>query len=114
MLEIINVEQGTQEWHDLRAKYPRTASRTPIVMGCSPFSNWDKLAAEIKFDVKPYYSKAMQLGNELEDMVRERANAQLGDVFMPIVGINGDFLASLDGINLEMDTIVEIKVSKHT
>lgn len=109
-----NIEQGSQEWHDLRAKHIKTASRTPIVLGLSPFSNWDKLAQEIKFGIKPYYSKAMQQGNDLEDMVRELANKELDEYFMPTVGVSGEYLASLDGINFNEDTIIEIKVSEKT
>lgn len=109
-----NLIQGQQEWHNLRNKFIKTASRTPIVLGLSPFSNLDKLAQEIKFGIKPFYSKAMQDGNELEDMVREKANAYFNDVFMPTVGVKNDLLASLDGINFAEDTIIEIKVSEKT
>lgn len=113
-MERLIVEQGTQEWHDLRAKYTRTASRTPIVLGLSPFSKIEDLAKELKYGIKPFYNKAMQRGNELEPMVRELANKHFNDVFEPAVGVNADFLASLDGINFDGDTIIEIKVSEHT
>ena len=109
-----NIQQGSDEWHKLRSENYKTASRTPAVLGISPFSNKEKLAQEIKFDIKPFYSKAMQLGNELEDKVRELANIHLEDVFMPTVGIRDGFLASLDGINFSEDTIIEIKVSDKT
>ena len=108
------VEQGSQEWHDLRSKYPRTASRTPIVLGLSPFQKKEDLAKELKYNIKPYYNNAMKRGNELEPMVRELANKHFNDVFEPAVGVNADFLASLDGINFDGDTIIEIKVSEHT
>lgn len=114
MQQFDNIEQGSQEWHDLRAKYTRTASRTPVVLGLSPFSKVDKLAQEIKFGIKPYYSAAMRQGNDLEEMVRELANEALKDEFIPTVGVNGEYLASLDGINLDQDTIIEIKVSEKT
>lgn len=106
--------QGSEEWHDLRAKYQRTASRTPVVLGLSPFSNAEKLAQEIKFGIKPYYSKAMQDGNNLEDYAREMTNGFFDDVFIPTVGVRGEYLASLDGINFAEDTIIEIKVSEKT
>lgn len=106
--------QGSEEWHDLRNKYPRTASRTPVVLGLSPFSNAEKLAQEIKFGIKPYYSKAMQDGNNLEDYAREMTNGFFDDVFIPTVGVRGEYLASLDGINFAEDTIIEIKVSEKT
>ncbi|WP_067177040.1 lambda-exonuclease family protein [Sulfurospirillum sp. UCH001] len=113
-MERLLLEQGSQEWHDLRAKYHRTASRTPIVLGLSPFQKKDNLARELKFGIKPYYNNAMKRGNELEPYVRELANKYFNDIFEPAVGINADFLASLDGINFDADTIIEIKVSEHT
>lgn len=109
-----DLQQGSELWHKLRADHPMTASRTPIVLGLSPFSNIEKLAQEIKFGIKPFYSKAMQDGNDLEDLVREKANEALNDYFMPTVAVNGELLASLDGINFTEDTIIEIKVSEKT
>ena len=114
MYEIINVEQGTQEWHDLRAKYYKTASRTPSVLNESPFMSREQLAMNLRGEYEPFYSKAMRQGNDLEDMVRERVNELLQDTFMPLVGCKGEYLASLDGINFEKDTLIEIKVSKKT
>lgn len=113
-MERILVTQGTDEWHDLRAKYTRTASRTPIVLGLSPFEKTEDLAKELKYGIKPYYNDKMRRGNELEPMVRELANQHFNDVFEPAVGVNAGFLASLDGINFDGDTIIEIKVSEHT
>ncbi len=114
MLELIDIKQGSDEWLSLRNEYIKTASRTPIVMGISPFSDKEKLAKEIKFGIKPYMSEAMMRGVDLEDMVRKKANEALDDVFMPKVGVNDGYLASLDGINFDGDTIIEIKVSKDT
>lgn len=109
-----NITQGTKEWDELRSKYIRTASRTPVVLGISPFSDIEKLAKEIKYNIKPYYTEAMQRGNELEDKVRTLANKHFDDVFVDEIGINKNFLASLDGINFSGDTIIEIKVSERT
>ena len=114
MYNIINVEQGTQEWHDLRAKFYKTASRTPSVMDSNPFMSKEQLAMNLRGEYEPFYSKAMRQGNELEDKVREQANILLDDLFMPMVGEDGNFLASLDGINFNRDTIIEIKVSEKT
>ena len=111
---MIDIKQGSDEWLSLRDKYIKTASRTPIVMGLSPFSNKEKLAKEIKFGIKPYMSEAMMRGVDLEDTVRKKANDILDDIFVPKVGVNDGYLASLDGINFDGDTIIEIKVSKDT
>lgn len=114
MQKFSDIKQGSKEWEELRSKYIKTASRTAVVLGISPFSNIEKLADEIKFGIKPYYSKAMQQGNDLENKVRNLANAYFDDIFVDEVGVNGDFLASLDGINFSEDTIIEIKVSEKT
>lgn len=108
------LEQGTDVWHNLRAENYKTASRTAAILGISPFSNKEKIAQEIKFGVKQFYSKAMQLGNELEDTVRDLVNLEFVDTFMPTVGVNNGYLASLDGINFDEETIIEIKVSDKT
>lgn len=108
------LEQGTDVWHNLRAENYKTASRTAAILGISPFSNKEKIAQEIKFGVKQFYSKAMQQGNDLEDMVRDLANSTFKNTFMPTVGVNNGFLASLDGIDFEEETIIEIKVSDKT
>lgn len=110
----IDIEQGSPEWLELRRKHYKSASRTPVVMGISPFSNVDKLFKELKEGIRPYQNHAMKRGNELEPQVREWVNESLGDTFIPKVGLRGEYLASLDGINLEGDTIIEIKVSEHT
>ena len=105
--------QGSDAWLGLRAKY-RTASEASAVMGVSPFQSIDDFKL-IKAGLKTvFYSKAMQQGNELEDEVRQKAEALLDDVFEPQVYINGNYLASLDGINIDGDTLVELKVSEHT
>jgi putative phage-type endonuclease len=113
-IEYFDYEQGSKEWHDLRTKYYKTASRTPTVLGVNPFSNIENLAKEIKFGIKHFYSDAMRQGNDLEDMVRNKANEIFGDVFMPKVAVKNGLLASLDGINFDEDTIIEIKVSEKT
>ncbi|MBL0721214.1 MAG: YqaJ viral recombinase family protein [Sulfurovum sp.] len=114
MNKIFKVEQGTEEWLELRNKHIRTASRTAVVLDCSPLTSKETLAQEIKFGIKPFYNKAMKQGNELEDKVRYLANSHFQDFFMPQVGLNGELFASLDGINFEGDTIVELKVSDKT
>lgn len=114
MLEILDVEQGSEWWHELRGKYYRSASRTPIVCDVSPFQTKEQLAMQLRGEYTPYYNKAMQLGNELEDDIRDMVNDRLGDIFLPKVGVNDNYLASLDGINFDMDTIIEIKCSEKT
>ena len=107
--EIINVEQNSQEWHDLREQNYKTASRTPIVCDVSPFQTKVQLAMQLRGEYEPYYNKAMQLGNQLEDEVRTLAEIKFNDTFNPLVGFKDGYLASLDGINFEKDTIIKMK-----
>jgi len=108
----IKIEQGTPEWHELRAKKYKTASRTAVVMGLSPFQTQEQLAEELKGTFKPFFSEAMKKGIELEDEVRKWASFAFDREFEPAVFFEGQYLASLDGIN--GDTVVELKVSKKT
>lgn len=111
---ILNVEQGSDKWLKLREENYRTASRTPIVCGVSPFQTKEQLAMQLRGEYEPYYSQAMKQGNDLEDEVRTLAEIKFNETFKPLVGIKDGYLASLDGINFSQDTIIEIKVSEKT
>ncbi|TLP41067.1 lambda-exonuclease family protein [Arcobacter arenosus] len=111
---ILNLKQGSELWHKTRLEHYKTASRTPIVCGVSPFQSKEQLAMQLRGEYEPFYSKAMQMGNEFEDDVRTLAEMKFNDTFKPLVGIKDDYLASLDGINFSRDTIIEIKVSEKT
>jgi predicted phage-related endonuclease len=52
----------------------------------------------------------MQHGTDMEPMARAAYEAQTGLVMQPLVLQDGAYSASLDGMNLEGDLIVEIKV----
>jgi putative phage-type endonuclease len=106
-----HLEQNSQEWLDARKKY-RTASEAAIVMGISPFTtpdNFKLIKAGVK---KQYYSAAMKQGHDLEDIVRQRSNKHFKRDFKDECWANGDYMASLDGI--DGDTLVELKVSDRT
>jgi putative phage-type endonuclease len=113
-MQWLNVKQGTQEWHDLRTKYYKTASRTPIVLGISPFSTKEALIKELLENKKPFQNKAMKQGIELESHVRELINRNSIGQFTPKVALDGEYLASLDGYDESVNTLIEIKVSRTT
>jgi len=111
MKQQLHLEQGTQEWLDARTQY-RTASEAAIVLDISPWTSpadFKLIKAGLK---QQYYSKAMQQGHELEDTVRQLANAHFGLTFTDQCWVNGNYMASLDGIDGE--TLVELKVSDRT
>jgi predicted phage-related endonuclease len=74
----------------------------------------EQLAMNLRGEYEPYYSAAMKQGNDLEDMVRTKANDLLQELFMPMVAVKDGYLASLDGLNFDKDTLIEIKVSEKT
>jgi len=110
-MKKLDLQPNTDEWLEVRKKY-RTASEAPIVLGISPFTTpeaFKLIKAGLK---KQYYSKAMQLGHELEDKSRQWANERFGKDFKEEIWVNGDYLASLDGI--DDGTVLEIKTSDIT
>lgn len=110
-MEQLHLEQNSQEWLDARKKY-RTASEAAIVLGISPFTSVDDFKL-IKAGVKQqYYSAAMKQGHDLEELVRREANKYFVRDFKDECWVNGDYMASLDGI--AGDILVELKVSDRT
>lgn len=110
-MEQLHLEQNSQEWLDARKNY-RTASEAAIVLGISPFTSIDNFKL-IKVGVKKhYYSAAMKQGHDLEESVRREANKYFKRAFKDECWVNGDYMASLDGI--DGDTLVELKVSDRT
>lgn len=103
----VEIEQGTQPWLDLRQKHPRTASRTPIVQGLSPWQTIGDLWGEFHGQKKEA-TFAMNRGTRLEPKARSYAEAELGLIFTPSVYVDGDYLASLDGDDGKH--ILELKV----
>ena len=108
MSAILKLVQGTQEWHAHRAK-SRNASETPAVLGVSPWQTPYQLwllktgRAETKVTIP------MQRGTELEPSARTAYELQTGNIMEPLVLVDGDYSASLDGITLAGDLILEIK-----
>jgi putative phage-type endonuclease len=108
MSAILKLVQGTQEWHDHRAR-SRNASETPAVLGVSPWQTpyqlWLLKTGRAEQKVTP----AMQRGTELEPAARAAYELQTGHIMEPLVLVDGEYSASLDGITLAGDLVLEIK-----
>jgi putative phage-type endonuclease len=108
MSTILRLAQGTPEWLEHRRKY-RNASETPAVVGVSPwvtpYALWLERTGRAQRPVTP----AMRRGRELEAAARGAYERLTGLVMEPLVLVDGEYSASLDGITLEGDLIVEIK-----
>lgn len=101
--------QGSPAWHEHRSHY-RNASETPAVMGLSPWMTPYQLWQLKTGRTQPAEATApMKHGTEMEPQARAAYEAKTGAVMQPLVMTSGDYSASLDGITLAGDLIVEIK-----
>jgi putative phage-type endonuclease len=110
-MKKLDLQPNTPEWLEARSNY-RTASEAAIVCGVSPFTTPEKFKLIKAGLVKQYYSAAMRRGHDLEDKTRQWASVLLHRDFKEEVWVNGEYLASLDGI--DGDILIEIKTSDFT
>ncbi len=113
---FIDVEQRTEEWHNLR-RDKIGASACPAIMGESPYATpgdvWDQMVLGKETKVTP----AMQRGTDLEDAARIMFNTFHRTNFEPAVTVSQEFpfmMASLDGIDQNIKKILEIKIPGKT
>lgn len=111
-LVIVDVEQGSPEWHALR-KSKRPASLTPALMGTSKFADagdvYDYITGAVK-EEDDFLQKILGYGNRMEPRARAALEMHLGIEGSPCVGYVHDYLASLDFISEDGGLHAEIKV----
>jgi putative phage-type endonuclease len=108
MSTILKLEQGSPEWHAHRAKY-RNASETPVVLGVWPWQTPYQLWLERTGRAGRQVTYPMQRGKDLEAAARAAYEALTGHVMQPLVLVDGEYSASLDGMTLAGDLVLEIK-----
>ena len=108
MNALYKLIQGTPEWHEHRAKY-RNASETAAVMGVSPWQTPYELWLVKTCRKFTAETDAMRHGTATEPAARAAFELESGLIMQPLVMVDGDYSASLDGITLAGDTIVEVK-----
>ena len=108
MSAIVKLVQGSPEWHAHRAQY-RNASETAIVMGESPWQTPYQLWELRTGRRQPEVNAAMARGTALEPQARAAYEVLTGHVMQPLVLVEGDYSASLDGLTFEGDLLLEIK-----
>ena len=108
MSAVLKLVQGTPEWHQHRAQF-RNASESAAVMGLNPWQTpyglWLVRTGRMTVPV----TAPMAHGTAMEPAARAAYEEKTGSVMQPLVLTEGDYSASLDGITLEGDLIVEIK-----
>lgn len=112
-MKVHNVQQGTPEWHALRANY-FTASEAPAMMGVSKYMSRTDLLTQKKTGIVPEVSPAVQnlfnLGHATEEKARPLVEELIGEELFPIVGTSGNLLASMDGATMMGDALFEHKL----
>jgi putative phage-type endonuclease len=108
MSQIVKLVQGSPEWHAHRAKH-RNASETPAVLGVSPWVTPYQLWLQRTGRTQPEVNAAMHHGTQLEPAARDAYEKRTGHVMQPLVLVEGQYSASLDGITLDGGLILEVK-----
>ena len=108
MSAILKLVQGTADWHAHRAQ-SRNASETAAVFGVSPWQTPYQLWLVKTGRVETRVTAPMQRGTELEPAARAAYEAHTGNLMEPLVLADREYSASLDGMTLSGDLILEIK-----
>ena len=105
---IVQLTQGSPE----RLEYRRTrrnTSESAAVLGLSPWTTPYQLWLQKTGRSVQTVNHAMQRGTELEPAARRAYEDKTGLVMQPLVIVDGGYSASLDGMTLDGDLILEIK-----
>lgn len=109
MNAIVKLKQGSEAWHEHRKSY-RNASESAAVMCLSPWMTPFQLWQLKTGRAQPSEATApMKHGTEMEPAARMAYEAKTGLIMQPLVMTSGEYSASLDGITLRGELIVEIK-----
>lgn len=115
-MQIINVQQGSPEWHALRAKH-FTASEAPVMMAASSKMRRDELlkmkATGTEREISDWVQKNLfDKGHQQEETARTIVESLIGDELYPATAIDdtGHLLASFDGMTMMEDTLFEHKM----
>ena len=112
-MKIHNVAQGSAEWHALRAQH-FTASEAPAMMGASKYQTRTDLLTMKKTGITPEVTQAQQCifdkGHATEALARPLVEVMIGEELYPVVGTDGNLLASMDGATMLVETLFEHKL----
>lgn len=108
------MDQNSKQWLDWRDN-SIGSSEAGIIMGVSdyttPYGLWLERTGRIDPDQEKF---AFFLGHRFEPILRVKAESRVGDIFEPANIRSNEYHfmhASVDGINIQGDTIMEIKLN---
>jgi putative phage-type endonuclease len=111
-MNIVNVEQGTPEWHTHRSAH-FNASDAPAMMGVSKYKTLTQLMHELATGIVPEVDVATQRrfdkGHRLEALARPIAEGIVGEELFPVTGTLGKLSASFDGLTMAENICFEHK-----
>lgn len=111
-MKIVSLIQGTPEWHAHRASH-FNASDAPAMLGLSPYKSRAQLVRELATGVGEEIDAETQRrfddGHLFESLARPVAEQIIGHELYPVVGSDGPYSASFDGLTLLGDMAFEHK-----
>nr|BAR33264.1 Phage-related protein, predicted endonuclease (COG5377) [uncultured Mediterranean phage uvMED] len=111
-MKLLKLDQGSEQWLQARENY-FCASDASAMMGDSPYKSRDALIKEKATGIKPVTSRnefIFKKGHEAEAKARPLAEKLTGCELHPVVGVEGDYLASFDGMKFDQSLIFEHKL----
>ncbi|MDO6706750.1 lambda-exonuclease family protein [Photobacterium sp. 1_MG-2023] len=115
-MKVINVTQGSQEWHALR-QTKMTASEAPAMMNASKYMSRAELlrikATGVTPEVSPAQQRIFDKGHAAEEAARPHVEVIIGEELFPATAISDEhdwMLASFDGVTMLDDVVFEHKL----
>ncbi len=104
------IQQGSDAWHQHRANH-FNASDAPAMMGKSIYKTRNELMKEIAIGSSSNIPQFLaDKGHEAERMARPVAEHIIGKDLYPVIGVEGIYSASFDGLTLRQDINFEHKM----
>lgn len=111
-MDQLSLVQGSPQWHAHRRNH-WNASDAPAMMGCSPYESRTQLLHRLATGIEPEIDAATQRrfndGHRFEALARPLAEAIIGEDLFPVVGTEGRYSASFDGLTMDEATAFEHK-----
>lgn len=103
MITYEDMPQGSQEWHEHRRTH-FNASDAPAMLGLSKYKSRTQLLHEhatgITKDIDQATQRLFDRGHRFEALARPLAEEIIGKKLYPVVGSDGNFSASFDGLTM--------------
>lgn len=111
-MKTLELVQGSPEWLAHRASH-FNASDAPAMLGCSPYKTRTQLMQELHTGLTAEVDSSTQRryddGHRYEALARPLAMQIVGEDLYPVVGTEGKYSASFDGLTMAEDTAFEHK-----